>query len=219
MTTIDSVAPARDLTTRSPIPGGLLAAVAGPAALIASNVCFAILTMDGHAEDGEDYLRLVGERPVLVETGAALGLLACLFIVPAVWAVAARLRPQRPRLANTGAWLMASGYVMGVAMSVEALVVVSISRASGDPGIFIDASDRHLTFTSMAMYGIFGLGALLGGVVLGVAMLRCPRPTYQHRGGTPGSASALGEYGVPHRHATPARQGHGLERPDRHRDC
>lgn len=174
MTTIATAAPEIPVSPRSPIPGGLFAAVAGPAALAASNVCFAVLTFDGHAEDASDHLALVGDNPGLVEAGSALGLIACLFIVPAIWAVAARLHLHRPRLAAAGGWLMGSGYVMGVALSVESLGVLSVSQAAGDPSAFIDAVDNHMSATSMAMYGVFGLGALLGGLVLGVAMLRSP---------------------------------------------
>ena len=174
MTTIETASRERAAVTRSPIPGGRLAAVAGPAALAASNVCFAVLTRDGHAESTSDYLALVGDSPGLVELGCALGVVACVFIVPAIWAVAGRLRAHRPRLAAVGGWLMGSGYVAGVALSVESLVVLSVSQASGDPGAFIDAADHQTSATSMAMYGVFGLGALLGGIVLGVAMLRSP---------------------------------------------
>lgn len=172
--TIATAAPETAAATRSPIPGGLFAAVAGPVALAASNVCFAVLTLDGHAEDTTDYLALVDDHPGLVELGCALGLVACLFIVPGIWAVAARLRTHRPRLAAVGGWLMGSGYVMGVALSVESLVALSITRASGDPAIFIDAVDNQMPATSTVMWGVFGLGALLGGLVLGVAMLRSP---------------------------------------------
>lgn len=169
MTTTYPVATTRD---RSTIPGGLVAAVAGPGALAVANACFAVLTSHGHAADSRAYLALVQRHQSLVEIGSAFGLLACLLIVPAVWAVAGRLRAEAPRLASIGGWLMSSGYVMGVALSVESLIVVAVSRSSGDAGAFTDAVDHHLTLTATAMYAVFGIGALLGGLVLGLAMWR-----------------------------------------------
>lgn len=168
MTTLDTGVGA----TRTAIPGGLVAAVGGPLALAISNACFAYLTRDGHAEDTGAYLDLVGAHQGLVEVGAAFGLLACLLLVPAIWAVAARLRDRVPRLASTGAWLMASGYVLAVALSVETLIALSVARSGTSSGGFAAAVDQHTSAVGTAMYVVFGVGALLGGLVLGVAMIR-----------------------------------------------
>ncbi|MFY0408234.1 hypothetical protein [Solicola sp. PLA-1-18] len=162
----------RPVASRPAVPGGLAAAVLGATALAASNVCFAILTADGAARDTADYLRLVQGRPLLVEVGAALGLLACLFLVPAVWAVVGRIDEGRARLASVGGWLMSSGYVMGVALSVETLLALSVSASDLSPAGFVDAVDHRTTAVATGMYAVFGIGALLGGLVLGVAMLR-----------------------------------------------
>lgn len=173
MTTLSAAPSTRDRTSLT-IPGGTLAAIAGPLALAGSNACFAVLTRNGHAQDSRDYLDLVAGNRALVEIGAALGLLACLLIVPAIWAVVGRLRAGGSRLASVGGWLMASGYVMGVALSVEALMAVSVAGSSQSSSGFIDGVDNQGTITATAMYMVFGLGALLGGLILGVAMLRTP---------------------------------------------
>lgn len=175
--TTDSIAtgtrPAATATaTSATIPGAMVAAVLGPLALAASNLCFAVVTADGQAADTAAYLELLREHDTLVEVGSALGLLACLCLVPAVWAVTGRLRELRPRLASTGGWLMGSGYVMGVALSVEALLALSVARSDQSPAGLVDGIDHHMTTTATGMWTVFGIGALLGGLVLGVAMLR-----------------------------------------------
>lgn len=164
--------PGRTRGRVSTIPGALAAAIGGFSALAGANICFAILTSDGHAENTSDYLALVGDNAGLVEFGSALGLLACVLIVPAVWAVVGVLSDERPQLSSIGGWLMSSGYIMGVALSVESLVAVSVAGSSENPSAYIDAVDNGMTIAAVGMYAVFGLGALVGGFVLGVAMLR-----------------------------------------------
>lgn len=166
--------PAIRTPRRGSIPGGAVAAVVGPSALAASNVCFALVTADGQSDSTTGYLVVLRTHSLLVEVGSALGLLACILIVPAVWAVVGRLAEGRARLVSVGGWLMASGYVMGVALSVEALVAVSVAGSAESPAAYIDAVDNRTTVTAVALYAVFGLGALVGGLLLGVAMLRRP---------------------------------------------
>lgn len=162
----------------SPVPGGMLAAVVGALALAAVNTVVALTPGMGDVESTADLVEMAGEHRGLMELGNALMLLTAALLVPGIWSIAARLRHRAPVLAGVGVWAMATGYVFSVVLGFETMMVVSVADAGGDPGTFVSAMDEHTPATLLATYVLFGLGALVGTLVLGIAALR-------QRGGVP----------------------------------
>ncbi|WP_181779078.1 hypothetical protein [Pseudonocardia pini] len=149
-----------------PLPGGAVAAISGALVLTVCNVLSGLYPATGSSADLAAWF---GANPGLTEATAATGLVAALLLVPGIWAVAQRLHGV---LAATGAWLAGSGYLLSTVLSFEALTTLSILSAGADPGLLGAASDEHGSTTALAVYVVFGLGALIGTVLLGVAMLR-----------------------------------------------
>lgn len=154
------------------VPGALVAAVAGPSLLAVTNAVVGFTPGSGDVESTADVVRLAAAEPGLAELHVWTGLLATAFLVPAVWAVAARLAPRTPRLAAVGGWAMATGYVMSLALTVESMTILAVATSGADPTAYATAVDEHTGAASYLLYGVFGLGALGGGLVLGIAMLR-----------------------------------------------
>lgn len=153
----------------SPVPGGAVAAVAGALVLAVGNVLSGFYPAEGETRD---LIAWFGRNPGLVEAVAATGLVATFLLVPGIWTVVGRLRGSAPVLAGAGGWLMGTGYLAGVVLSVEALVLSSVLAAGGDPGLLAAAGDVHAPATLVVLYSVFGFGALIGTLLLGVAMLR-----------------------------------------------
>ncbi len=151
------------------IPGGAVAAVSGALLLAACNV---LAGLQPGAGTTRDLVAWFGENAAFTEALSALGLIAAALLVPGIWAVTQRLHGGAPVLAATGGWLMGTGYLMSTVLSIEALTVLSVLGAGGAPELLAAASDEHAPGTSIAVYSVFGLGALIGTVVLGAAMLR-----------------------------------------------
>lgn len=126
----------------------------------------------GPAATGADVVRVAGDNPVLTEVAIATGLLASVLVVPGVWAVAGVLRHRAPRTAAVGAWLTSSAYVLAVALSVETATALGFARSGADPSAYAAAVDGQAPAAMAGAYAAFGLGALVGVLVLGVAALR-----------------------------------------------
>ncbi|GAA4982643.1 hypothetical protein WHI96_12760 [Pseudonocardia tropica] len=164
---------AAPVRTGSPVPGGAVAAVAGALVLTVCNVLSGLYPQSGSTRDA---IAWFAGNAGLVEAVAATGLLAVFLLVPGVWAVVHRLRA--PVLAAAGGWLMGTGYLASVVLSVETLTVLSLLAADADPGLLATASDEHAPATAVALYVVFGLGALVGTLLLGVAVLRSGGPVW-----------------------------------------
>ncbi|TXR55441.1 hypothetical protein [Quadrisphaera setariae] len=152
-----------------PVPGAAAAAVSGALLLALTN---ALVAAAGPAPASADVVRVAGEHPVLTEVAVATGLLAALLLVPGTWAVAAVLARRTPRTAAAGAWLTSSAYVISVALSVETATALGFARSGADPSAYAAAEDGHAPAAMVGAYVLFGLGALVGVLVLGVAALR-----------------------------------------------
>lgn len=156
------------------LPGALPAAVLAGLALVASNACIAVASQGSTLATTEATLAAAERHPVAMELTSAFGLLASLLLVPATWALVLALRGRVPRLAAVGGWLTGSGYLMFTVLSADSLLLLAVSRTPGDPSVFVRAVDEHGSVTALVAYSVLGLGALVGGVVLGIAMLRHP---------------------------------------------
>lgn len=154
------------------VPGALVAAIGGPLALAVTNALVGFGPIWGDIETTADLVDAVGRHQGFTEIEIITSLIATALIVPGIWAVAGILRARTPRLAALGGWLMATGYVFSLVLALETAVVLAVARAGGDPSVFVDAMDNHAPVSLMIVYGVFGLGALLGGLILGIAMVR-----------------------------------------------
>lgn len=172
MTTLDPPDTASGPRARWVLPGAATAAIGGPLALAVTNAAVALTP--GYADAGStaEVLEVAREHAGLLQAGSVVSLLAAALLVPGTWAVASRLAGRTPRLAAVGGWAMATGYVFFVALPVETLVAVSVASAGDDAAAYVEGVDQHMTPVAIAMYAVFGLGALGGGLVLGIAMLR-----------------------------------------------
>lgn len=158
--------------TRGSVPFGGAAAVVGAVALAGANALFNWVQAQETYETTADYLAMIeGHRTVWL-WGDALGLLAALLLVPGIWAVSHRLRRRTPVLAGIGGWLAASGYVGFMVLVVEGQIAMAVVDSGGDPATYVDAIDNHAGVVQMMVYAVFGIGGLLGPLVLGVAMMR-----------------------------------------------
>lgn len=156
------------------LPGGGVAALLGGLALVASNACIAVASEGATLGTTTATLAAAERHPLATELTSAFGLLSSLLLVPATWALVIALRGRVPRLAATGGWLMGSGYLVATILSADSLVLLSVARAGGDASVYVRAVDEHGSVTALVAYTVLGLGALVGGVVLGVAMVRHP---------------------------------------------
>ena len=161
-----------DPPRRSPIPGGVLAAIGGPLLLA---VCNAIVNSSPAwrgVESTADLVLALRESPGLVDVSNVVMLAAAVLLVPGIWAVTIALRPRTPRLAAIGGWLMASGYVLSIVLATDTITALAVAQSGTDPTAFGDAIDNHAPPSAILLYAGFGLGALVGGLILGIAMLR-----------------------------------------------
>ncbi len=130
------------------------------------------------AESTADGVKATIALPVLAEFIIGTGIVAALLIVPGIWAVAARLAPRPPVLAAIGGWMMATGYSCALVLSTFSLTEQKIALSGLDPEKFGEAFDAQWLMGQIMIGAILGLGALGGGIVLGIAILR-------RRGGVP----------------------------------
>lgn len=159
------------LPERSGIPGGVLAAIVGPLVLALCNILVALTPGRDEAEETIDIIAMAGESATLFQVSSAIGLLAAALLVPGIWTVVSRLRVRSPWLSTVGGWMMATGYIMFVVLGIESLIMVAVAQG-GDPASFAVAIDDHTPMAMIGVYAVFGMGALAGGLILGIAMLR-----------------------------------------------
>ncbi|WP_416952530.1 hypothetical protein ACNKF0_12435 [Nocardioides sp. T5] len=169
--TTETLAPER-AATRDAVPFGGYAAVVGAAALAACNGLTNWVLSQQTYETTADMLEMIAANRTVMLVADALGLLAAILLVPGIWAVTQQLRQRTPVLAGIGGWLAASGYVAFMVLVVEGQVAMAVVDSGGDPSTYVDALDNHTSIVQLMVYVVFGIGGLLGPLVLGVAMLR-----------------------------------------------
>lgn len=174
--TTSPIAPERTLI-RDAVPFGAFAAVVGSVVLAACNALTNWVLSQQTYETTDDLLEMIAANRAVMAVADGLGLLAALLLVPGIWAVTQQLRQRAPVLAGIGGWLAASGYVGFMVLVIEGQVATAIVETGGNPSTYVDAMDNHTTLVQLAIYVVFGVGGLLGPLVLGVAMLR-QRDTY-----------------------------------------
>lgn len=175
--TTETLAPERSLT-RDAVPLGAFAAVGGAVALAACNALTNWVLSQQTYETTDDLLEIIAAHRTVLAAADGLGLVAALLLVPGIWAVTQQLRQRTPVIAGIGGWLAASGYVGFMVLVIEGQVATAVVEAGGNPATYVDAMDNHTTLVQLAIYVVFGIGGLLGPLVLGIAMLRqrdtCP---------------------------------------------
>lgn len=154
------------------LPGAMVAAIGGPLALAVTNALVGFGPVYRDAESTSDLVAAIGSNQGLVQAEIMIGLLATALIVPGIWAVTQILSVRTPVLATIGGWLMGTGYVFSMVLSTETATALAVAVSGSDPAGFADAMDNHTPLAMTIVYVVFGLGALLGVLLLGVAMLR-----------------------------------------------
>lgn len=160
------------------VPGAMIAGIGGPLVLAVCNTLVNFTPDWRRAESTADGVNATIAHPVLAEFIIGTGIVAVLLIVPGIWAVAARLAPRTPVLAAIGGWMMATGYICALVLSTSSLTEQKIALSGLDPESFGKAFDAQWPMGQIMIGAIFGFGALCGGIVLGIAILR-------QRGGMP----------------------------------
>lgn len=154
------------------IPGAIVAGIGGPLMLALGNALVNFTPGWSDAASTAEVVTVAATHPVLTEVVIGTGILAVLLIVPGIWAVTARLAHRTPRLAAVGGWMMASGYVCALVLSTDSMMALLVASSDLSPEQFGSAVDGQTLVTQVALYSAFGLGALGGGIVLAIAMLR-----------------------------------------------
>ncbi|WP_431844067.1 hypothetical protein [Calidifontibacter indicus] len=169
--TTPASAPARP-PIRDAVPFATFAAVGGCVVLALVNGLANWMLTQETLETTADYLKIIDAHRTVALVSDGLGLLAVILLVPGIWAVAHRLRERSPIIAGLGGWLAASGYVAFMVLVIEGQIMMAVVDSGGDPATYIDAADNHTTFVQLLIYFVFGIGGLVGPLLLGVAMLR-----------------------------------------------
>lgn len=154
------------------VPGALIAGIGGALLLAACNALVNFTPGWIEADSTAELVTVAGDHPLLCEVIVIIGVLSAILLIPGIWAVAARLAPRAPRLAAVGGWLMASGYVCAFILHTDTVTSLLVAGSDLDPAAYGEAIDGQLLLSQTAIYALFGLGTLLGGVVLAIAMLR-----------------------------------------------
>ncbi|WP_193607205.1 hypothetical protein [Nocardioides lijunqiniae] len=159
-------------TIRDAVPLATFAAIGGSVVLaLVNGLANWMLTQETY-ETTADYLEILDAHRTVALVSDGLGLLAAILLVPGIWAVAYRLRERSPIVAGLGGWLAASGYVAFMVLVIEGQVMMAVVDSGGDPATYIDAADNHTTSVQLLTYVVFGIGGLLGPLVLGIALLQ-----------------------------------------------
>jgi hypothetical protein len=154
------------------VPGAAVAGIGGPLVLAVCNALVNFTPGWAEAMTTEEMVEVMGQSVGISEAIVVTGLLAVALIVPGIWAVAARLAPGAPVLAAIGGWMMATGYVFATVLSFDSLQRLLVAQSGLDVHEYGAAMDAQSSWIVIAVFTIFGFGALLGGIVLAVAMLR-----------------------------------------------
>lgn len=156
-----------------PIPGALIAGIGGPLLLAITNAIVNFTPGWATADNYRELLDVTRANPTAAELAVLLGLAAPILLVPGIWAVTAALRPRSRRLAAVGGWLMSGGYVLSVLLlSSDTITTLALVNTPGDPGVWVDAVEDHTPIVLTIATVAFGVGALLGGLILGIVMVR-----------------------------------------------
>jgi hypothetical protein len=150
----------------------VVAGIGGPLVLAICNALVNFTPGWAQAATTEEMVEVSRAHAGLTQAIVATGLLAIALIVPGVWAVAARLAPRTPVLAGIGAWAMATGYVFGLALSTDTLQRLLVSQSGLDVSEYGAEMDAQVSWLNIVIFSVFGFGALVGAVILAIAIIR-----------------------------------------------
>lgn len=171
-TTTESAPGLTDAQASRLIPGAAIAVVGGPLLLAIANAVVNFGPVWKDVDDTADLLAAVAAHPTATEADMLLGLASVALLPPAAWAIMLMLRRRSPLLAAVGGWLTAVGYAFALVLTTESAVPLQVAKAGIDPAPLAEAIDGYTPLPMMIVYAVFGVGALLGCVFLGVAALR-----------------------------------------------
>jgi len=154
------------------VPGARIAAIGGPLVLVVCNALVNFTPGWATVESTAQSVDVIRANPGIAEWVVATGVLAVVLLVPGIWAVAARLAPRSPVLAAIGAWLMATGYILSTVLSFTTLQTLYLAQTDVDVAEVGAQLDAQVSWVSIVVSACFAFGALGGGIVLAIAMLR-----------------------------------------------
>lgn len=159
-------------TVVQPIPGALIAGIGGPLALTATNAVVNFTPGWADASSASGTLDAIQAHPLATQVIIALGILSVVLLVPGIWAVTAVLRRRSPVWSAAGGWLMGTGYALSLALTTDTMTNLALADSGPDGAAWAEAIRAHAPVLQGLTVLLFGVGALLGSVLLGIAMLR-----------------------------------------------
>lgn len=173
MTTTTSSAPVlTDSQTSRLIPGAMVAVIGGPLLLAITNAIVGFGPVWGDVDSSIDLLNAVADHQTITTVEMLTGIGAVALLPAAAWAIMLMLRKRSPRLAAIGGWLTAVGYTFSLVLIHDAAMALQVASSGADPAEVAAAIDADSPVPMLIVYFVFGLGALLGCIVLGIAALR-----------------------------------------------
>lgn len=171
-TTTESVPDLTDAQTSRLIPGAAVAVVGGPLLLAITNAIVGFGPVWGDVDSSIDLLDAVADHQTVTTVEMLTGMAASALLPVAAWAIMLMLRRRSPRLAAIGGWLTAVGYAFSLVLIHDAAMALQVASSGADPTEVARAIDADSPAPMLVVYVVFGLGALLGCITLGIAALR-----------------------------------------------
>lgn len=150
--------------------------LAGAACLVLGPVLltlgFAILPWHPNDETELESLNSTAANLTATQVGDLLAFLGILAIIPATLVVMRAVGRRAPVLGLVGGILSIAGFVAGMLMIVNDQVVIALADKAALRPAAADALDSSPAWVINVVLIVFLAGMLIGGIVLGVALLR-----------------------------------------------
>lgn len=154
------------------IPGAAIAVIGGPLLLAVTNAIVGFGPVWGDVDSSVDLLTAVADHQTITTVEMLTGIVAAALLPAAAWAVMLMLRRRSPRWAAIGGWLTAVGYAFSLVLIHDSAMALQVATSGADPAEVGRAIDADSPLPMLIVYFVFGLGALLGCIALGIAALR-----------------------------------------------
>jgi hypothetical protein len=161
-------------TTRFRRRSSAVALMLAPWGFVVINAMYAWMTRNGGDDStGAHALALFGAHPQQLRLIASLGMLACLLLVPGLLAAMKVLRRDAARLSLVAGVLMIAGYICYLPILSSNFFVLAMVQRGGPMADYAAVIDRGSADPGgLWVFILFGLGNLIGTILLGIALLR-----------------------------------------------
>jgi len=148
--------------------GGAAALVLAPLLALLATAVGPLNTGDGFAE----MLRVYDAERDAIQAADLLAFAGALLMIPAMLAVARAVRGTAPALALWGACLSVAGWASLIGLIGYDQVMVDVSRDAAVRDQLARSLDSGEAWALPAIFGMFIVGTVVGGVLLGTALVR-----------------------------------------------